>query len=255
MSNKTMPKIVKNLVYSMKKNSSEILIGMGITGMIMSTVMAVRATPKALRSIDEQKKKMGADNLTVKETVVAAWTCYIPAAITGTVSAICIIGAGSINAKRRAALATVYALSESALTDYHDKVVETIGEKKEQYIRDEIAKDRVTKNPVSNNKIIVTEKGNTLCIDAISGRYFKSDIETIRRAENKLNRQMRDELFISLNEFYYEIGLDSIPIGDELGWDIDNGYIDLQFSSQLDANGIPCLVVGYRIAPRYDYRK
>ncbi|MFR8351429.1 MAG: DUF6353 family protein [Blautia obeum] len=44
-------------------------------------------------------------------------------------------------------------------------------------MKDAVAKDKVEKNPVVTREVIITEKGNTLCYDAISGRYFKSDIE------------------------------------------------------------------------------
>lgn len=57
-----------------------------------------------------------------------------------------------------------------------------------------------------------------------------------------------------LNDFYYELGLDGTKMGDMLGWNIDEGYIDLAFSSQLDANGTPCLVIDYQVAPVYDYQ-
>ena len=87
----------------------------------------------------------------------------------------------------------------------------------------------------------------------MSGRYFESDIEKLRKAVNDLNRRMRDEIQITLNEFYYEIGLDSIKIGDSLGWDIDKGYIELEFSSQLDKDGVPCLVIGHYNPPKYLY--
>lgn len=254
MNKKTIPTALRNLQNAAKKHSPEILTGIGIAGMITTTIMAVRATPKALMLIEEKKDELDTDELTAKETVIAAWACYIPAAVTGTVSICCLIGASSVNIRRRAALATAYTLSESALKEYQEKVVETIGEKKEQSIRDAVAKDKIEKNPASNCEVFITEKGNTLCFDAVSGRYFKSDIDKIKKAENELNRRMRDEMYISLNEFYYEIGLDGISIGDELGWNIDNGYIELQFSSQLDDNGTPCLVLGYLVEPRYDYR-
>ena len=64
---------------------------------------------------------------------------------------------------------------------------------------------------------------------------------------------MRDEMYISLNEFYYEIGLNPISIGDDLGWNIDHGYIELSFSSQLTDDGNPCLVIDYQVTPRYEY--
>lgn len=244
--------IAKNVRTAMKKHSPEILTGVGIAGMISTSVLAVRATPKALILINEKKDEDGVDKLTPVETVKVAWPCYIPAAITGALSAACLIGASSVNVRRNAALATAYSLSESALKEYQGKVIETIGEKKEQSVRDAIAKDKIDRDPVSCREVIITEKGNTLCYDTISGRYFKSDIDKLKKAENELNRQMRDDMHISLNEFYYEIGLNPTSIGDDLGWSVDHGYIELKFSSQLADDGNPCLVIDYEVAPRYE---
>lgn len=255
MNKPNLSKIAKGIRMSISKHSPEILTGIGIAGMVTTTVMAVRATPKALILIEDKKAENDVDKLTPVETIKATWTCYIPAAITGCLSIFCLIGASSVNARRNAALATAYTLSESALKEYQGKVIETIGEKKEQFVRDAIAKDRIDKNPVSSREVIITEKGNTLCYDAISGRYFKSDIDKLKKAENELNRRMRDEMYISLNEFYYEIGLNPTKIGDDLGWNIDHGYIELNFSSQLTDDGNPCLVIDYQVAPRYEYNR
>lgn len=251
---KEIAKSFLSLKTAIKKHSPEILTGIGIAGMITTTVMAVRATPKALILIEERKEEIGAEKLEAMDMVKTTWACYIPAAITGTLSVACLIGASSVNARRNAALATAYTLSESALKDYQGKVIEMFGEKKNEAVKDAVAKDKVEKNPVVTREVIITEKGNTLCYDAISGRYFKSDIEKIKKAECELNRQMLDDMCVSLNDFYYEIGLDSVKLGDELGWNVDSGYIDLSFSSQLASDGTPCLVIDYSVAPRYDYR-
>ena len=251
---KEIAKSFLSLKTAIKKHSPEILTGIGIAGMITTTVMAVRATPKALILSEERKEEIGAEKLEAMDMVKTTWACYIPAAITGTLSVACLIGASSVNARRNAALATAYTLSESALKDYQGKVIEMFGEKKNEAVKDAVAKDKVEKNPVVTREVIITEKGNTLCYDAISGRYFKSDIEKIKKAECELNRQMLDDMYVSLNDFYYEIGLDSVKLGDELGWNVDSGYIDLSFSSQLASDGTPCLVIDYSVAPRYDYR-
>lgn len=251
---KEITKSFLSLKTAIKKHSPEILTGIGIAGMITTTVMAVRATPKALILIEERKEEIGAEKLEAMDMVKTTWACYIPAAITGTLSVACLIGASSVNARRNAALATAYTLSESALKDYQGKVIEMFGEKKNEAVKDAVAKDKVEKNPVVTREVIITEKGNMLCYDAISGRYFKSDIEKIKKAECELNRQMLDDMYVSLNDFYYEIGLDSVKLGDELGWNVDSGYIDLSFSSQLASDGTPCLVIDYSVAPRYDYR-
>jgi hypothetical protein len=247
-------KICKNLKTATVKHSPEILTGIGIAGMITTTIMAVKATPKALRLLEDEKNRQNVDKLEPVDAVKTTWKCYIPAAVTGTVSVACLIGASSVNTKRNAALTAAYTLSESTLRDYQKKVVETIGEKKEQTVRDAVAKERLEKSPVENTEVIITAKGETLCFDVVSGRYFKSDIDKLKRAANELNRRMRDEMFISLNDFYYEIGLEQVKLGDDLGWNIEDGYIDLYFSSQLATDGTPCLVVDYGYGPRYDFR-
>lgn len=265
--NKNVTNFAKGVRNTLVKHSPGILTGLGIAGMVTSTVMAVKATPKALMLIEEEKKRQNEElereactneiepieKLKVKDAVKVAWKCYIPAAATAVVSAACLIGANTVNVRRNAALAAAYTLSENALKEYQEKVVETIGEKKEKTVRDAIAKDRVEKNPVENSEVIITGKGDTLCLDLLSGRYFKSDIEKLRKAENELNRRMKYENYISLNELYAEIGLSQTRLGDKLGWNIDKGYIEMYFSSQLGADGTPCLVLDFDKAPTYDF--
>lgn len=234
--------------------SSEILVATGIVGMLTTTVIAVRATPKALRLIEEAKEEKG-EELTKLETVKAAAKVYIAPTITAVTSTACIIGASKINRRRNAALATAYAISEAALNEYKDKVIATIGEKKESEIQDAIAKDHINRNPVNQNEVIITEKGNTLCYDITSGRYFKSDIDKIKTAIHELNFQMVDDMYVSLNDFYSAIGLRSTSIGDDMGWNISNGPIKPRFSSQLSEDGTPCLVIKYNIAPMYNYNR
>lgn len=241
------------LKVSIAKHSPEILTGIGIAGMITTTILAVKATPKAIALIESKKYDEKTEELPKLETVKTVWKCYIPAVATGCLSVVCLIGANSVNLRRNAALAAAYSLSESTLKEYQQKVIETVGERKEQAVRDAIAKDKITDNPPASNQIIFTDKGNTLCYDACSDRYFKSDIDKLKKAENELNRRMRDEMYISLNEFYMEIGINPIEIGNDLGWNIDQGYIEMDFSSQLTDDGIPCLVISYRVAPKYDF--
>ena len=234
------------------KHSPEILTGIGVTGMITSTVLAVKATPKALYLLEEAKDIKGA-NLTTIETVKAAWKPYVPALVTGMASATCIIGASAVNAKRNAALATAYAISERALVTYKDKVIETFGERKEKEVREKIAQDQVNNKPVSDAQVFITPKGNTLCMDSITRRYFRSDIDVIKKSVNELNRQILTQNYISLNEFYGMIGLEGIPNGYRLGWNVDDGMIDVDFSACIADNDEPCIVIDYSVSPKYDY--
>lgn len=249
--------LLNNVRTSLKENAPTITVALGITGMITTTVLAVKATPKALQLIEEAKKAKHTDKLTVIDTVKATWKCYVPAVLLGGASVGCLIWGNSENTRRNAALATAYKVSETALTEYRAKVVETLGEKKEQHIRDELDKDRLEKNPVSKNDVIVTGKGNTLFYDYNSDRYFYSDIDRVNRVVNELNRRMVTgmEMYVSLADFYDEIGLDRTPTSEDLGWTVDKGLIDVEFGSQIAKDGRPCVVLHHRNAPQYGYWK
>lgn len=255
MNKPNMAALFKNVKTTMSKHSPEILTGLGIAGMITTTVLAVKATPKALELIaeaEDEKIDNGYDErLTKVEVIKATWKLYIPAAVTGVTSIACLIGASSVNAKRNAALMTAYNLSTAAMAEYKEKVLETIGEKKEQIIRNKIAEDRINKEPVNQSAIIVSGKGTTRCFDTLTKRRFTSDIEAINKIVNELNRKMiNGQDYISLNEFYWELGLDSCDVGDELGWNVTSGLINLDFSAQLDTDGVPCIVIDYVVVPK-----
>lgn len=248
---------------SLRKNSPIILTGLGVAGIITTAAMAVKATPKAISLLDEKLKEETNDKnfsddrpsvfdyYTKKEIVKTVWKRYIPATIMGGITAICIIGANKVNLKRNAALASLYSITEKGLKEYQAKVVKTIGENKEKKIRDEVAKEKLNKNPISSSEIIITGKGETLCYDALSGRYFKNDIENIRKIMNRLNRDMLSEMFMSLNDVYYELNLQSIKLGDIVGWHVDGGLIEPEFSSHIAEDGTPCLVLDFNVEPRY----
>lgn len=266
MNKPNLSQIAKSIRTTLTQHSPEILTGIGIASMVTTTILAVRATPTAL-SILEDAASENEDWVDIKpaitdlpkifpmkEVFVLTWKCYIPAAVSFATGVGCLIGASSVNVRRNAALATAYTLSETALKEYKEKVIETIGEKKEQVVRDSIAKDHIEKNPIGKNEIIVTGKGSTRCYDCISGRYFESDIDRLRKAENELNRQILVDMYASLNDFYDLIGLSPISMGEDLGWNIDK-QPELYFSAQLSDDEEPCLVVNYSVAPRYEYYK
>lgn len=255
MSKEGLKRTIKSAGRVLTKYSPGILTGIGITGMIGATFMAVKATPKALYLIETKKEEAEVEELTPVETIKTCWTCYIPATLTTVLSAVCLIGASTVSAKRNAALATAYSISEAALREYQEKVVEVIGEKKEKVVRDAVAKDQIERDPVTKSEVVIIDSNsNTLCYEPLSGRYFKSTIDKIKKAEIKLDRQMIQEMYVSLNDFYWEIGLDGTDLGDKMGWNLSKGYMDLSFSSQLADDGTPCAVIVYGIPPVYDYQ-
>lgn len=247
--------VITTIGSGLSKRSPEILVGLGIAGMVTGTIMAVKATPKALvlmeeinNTVSKEDKKERGKAITTKVGKV-----YLPALGVEMLSIACIIGGTSVNLRRSAMLATAYSLSESTLREYQSKVIEEIGENKEKHIRDEIVKDKIQKNPVSNNEVFITSIGNQLCYDLFSGRYFTSDIEKLRSIQNNLNERLMQEMYLSLNELYYELGLRCTEQGNELGFNMNDGLIKFDFSAQLADDGRPCIVLGYHVGPRYKY--
>lgn len=236
------------------RNSPSILTGLGIGLGVASTVLAVGATPKAVRLLETKKKEDRKEKLTVIETVKTAGTCYIPAVLAAAGSVYCIVSASAKFSKRNAILATAYALSERDLREYRDKVKETVGEKKEKEIRGKIVKDHILNNPAEPNRILTPGGGKTLCYDNWTGRYFMSDMETLRKCENDLNSRIIKEQFVSLNELYDSLDLEPIKMGEDFGWNFDGLHdqlIHFSYFSQLDRDGNPCLVLDYDAEP-YD---
>lgn len=234
-------------------NSPVILTGMGLAGMVTTVVLGIKATPKAEKIIKCEESQLERP-LTNVEIVKHTWKCYIPTVAMGAASAACIIGGQSVSLRRNAALAGLYAFTDNTLKEYQDKVIETVGEKKNADILDGMAKDIVDQNPV-NELNVIRAGGDHLCYDPLTGRYFRSDIELINRAVNNLNKCLIDDRYETLNDFYYLLGLPEVDsiVGEDLGWNTDK-LLDLGFSSQLASNGEPCIVLRYDVAPKFDYQ-
>ena len=261
MNSKALAGVARNVRMSLSKHSPEILIGLGVTGMVTTTVLAVKATPKALQLMEKRKRELEVEKLTPIETVKTTWKCYVPAAISGATSIACIVGSNSVNARRNAALATAYKISESAFTEYRNAVVETVGEKKERIVHDKLATKHISENPINRTEVIVTGKGKTLFLDPLSHRYFYTSVQKIDDAINKLNYEINTAAFmtdgVTLNMFYDEIGLPGTMTGDNLGWNLNTGLIAWHKGSDIvpegeEHEGEPCIVIEFTNPPRYD---
>ena len=172
-----------------KQHTPEILAGIGIGGFVTTAVLAVKATPEAINRIEEKKEELNVDKLTPVQTIKATWQPYAPAVITGVSSTLCIIGSVSTSLRRSAAFATAYELSKTAFDEYRAKVIDTIGEKKEQKIQDAILQDHVDDNPPVQNINIIAPgddgKFRSLYLETVSNQYFLSTNEDVKYAINK----------------------------------------------------------------------
>ena len=252
-------KIAKNVGRTLSDNSPVILTSMAVAGTLGSTILAAKGGMQAQKELDvllEEVEEGRADEelLTFKGQVKTTWKFYIPAGLMAGATVACVIGANSVSTRRNAAIMSAYSLTDKAFQEYKEKVVEQIGEKKEQVVRDEIAKDRLEANPVSDPSTVVIHGEKTLCYDGVTGRYFESDMQTLRKAVNDINEKCINEVYASQNDFYRLIGLDPIAIGEEIGWRSDH-LLDISYSSHLTGDGVPCLSLDYLVGPIRGYYK
>lgn len=207
-----------------------------------------KASFKAAEIIREMESQSYDDGhtdppLTAKERVQLVWPEYIPAAGTLVLSVGCIVSAHRVSSRRAAAIAAAYSISERAFVEYREKVVERIGQRKEREVRDDILQDRLKEQPVSK-EVVILGGGDVLCYDAYSGRYFTSNMENIKKAQNDFNYSIINDGFASLTEFYDKLGLPKTSHSDDVGWNTDR-MVDLAITTALSDDGRPCLSIDF----------
>jgi hypothetical protein len=228
-------------------NSPAILTAIGVTGTLTTAYLTGKATIKAASILAEKSP-----NLEFKEKAELVWKQYIPAVGTAVVTIACIVTANRIGTRRIAALATAYNLAEKAALQYKDKVVETIGKKKEENIRAAMAQDEVDRHPISRETVFIENGGGDLFRDSWSGRYFNSTKVALEKAMNAINYQLTHEYSASLSDFYDLVGLDRTEESDMIGWNSDC-HLELQFDWASSADDRPCGVLRFRTVPYRGY--
>lgn len=223
-----------------KENSPAILTGIGVSGTVTTAYFAGVASYRAARRLSEGPPT---ENLTKKEVFLEVWDLYIPAAVSGIVTVGCVLGANHISSKKTAAAYSVLAVTEKVFEEYRGKVVERLGENKEQTIRDEIAQARVAENPPGGN-LIVAHPDGVVCCELMTGRYFIGDMEKLRQAVNEINAKLLREDHCVVGEFYYVLGLPQTSNSGRLGWTSDK-LMELEFSTTLTEDNKPCLAFDY----------
>ncbi|WP_204791884.1 DUF6353 family protein, partial [Oscillibacter sp. CU971] len=152
-------KALHRVGFQLQKKSPEILVGVGILGAVVSTVLACKATTKAGKVIDEAKKSIdtihqanerGVTNagesysdqdckkdltVTYAQTGIKLAKLYGPAVVLGVASAASILASHNIMKKRNVAIAAAYAAVDKSFKDYRGLVLERFGEQVEKELR------------------------------------------------------------------------------------------------------------------------
>ncbi len=253
---------VHRVRFILNENSTTILTGVGVSGTIATAYLTGRASFKAANLItsetvilqEEAPNGDGFLELTKTSKVKLVWSLYLPPVGVGVLTITSIVMANKISSKQIAALTVASGISERAFQEYKAKVVEKLGERQDRAVRDEIAQDRVSNQPIGSREIILAGTGEVLCYDMTTGRYFQSTIEEIKKAENKVNHDVLHYNSVSLSEFYDEIGLPPTSYTDQVGWNMDNP-IEVVFSTTMSSDQRPCIAIDFMKQPISGYDK
>lgn len=244
--------IAGKLVHIVEDNSTTILTGIGVAGAITTGVLAGRAGFKAANMLRDEWEDPS--TVAFSEKLKQVGPEFIPAIGVGALTVAAILYSRKLSAKETAAMATAYAMSDKTFQEYKDKVQEKLGQKREEAIRDEVAQDRINRNPPDNHTIIITGGGDVLCYDVVTDRYFNSTVENIKRAENHVNGEIATHDAVPMSRFYDAIGLRPTPYTEEVGWNIDN-RCEVQFSTVLSPDQRPCVSIDFARYPKSDFDK
>ena len=240
-----------------KANAPAILTASACVGTIATAVLTAKSTTLAIEKIADycEANLRSPEDLSWKEKFSVSYRVYIPPAIAGVCTLVSIISANRIQYARGAAFALAYSGSEAAFRRYREAVSDVVKPKDVQKITSRVAEKSVQEasKPIPGT-VLVAASGDVLCYDVFSGRYFKSNIETIRRVENNINGQLNAECYASLNEFYAGLGLPPIAAGELVGWSVPNS-LSVEFGSQLTEKGEPVLTVDFLVSPKENYFK
>lgn len=238
--------------YFLKKNSTNILTVVGATGVVATSVLAVKATPKALILLEEAKNEKGSE-LTPIEVVKAAWKPYIPAAIVGTSTIACIFSINYLSTKNQASLMSAYALLDSSFKEYRAKVNDVYGEDADDKVKQEIMESNY-------DEAMRLSEDKQLFFDYHSLHFFEATMDHVLRAESAFLELIQERGYACINEYYDLLGIPHIPEGYQLGW-FDSEKIDpygceeleFDYSKRTRDDGVECWIIDMNLPPTVDY--
>jgi len=205
------------------KRSPSILFGSGIFGFVAAVVMSAKATPKAMRILDEQSHGVEMNSRhedylkpypSKLDKIRAIAPVYIPTAGVVLLSTGMLLASDRMIRNRYASLLAIYSITERAMREWESATTDNVTKKKLQTIKSEVmAPD--SEIPLEEDFV----DGNRLFWDAFSGRFFYAQsVDTVRRIFSDINLEMVHANFVPLNSFYEDLNLDPVGFGYDNGW-------------------------------------
>ena len=253
-----MVKVYNKSEMKVRKYSPEILAGVGVVGVIASTVMACKATTKLNDILAESKEQLEqiktvavdpayADKyteddakkdttITYVQTGVKVAKLYAPSVILCTSSLGCLLASNNILRKRNAALSAAYMTVDKSFKEYRRRVAERFGDEVEKEIRYNIkAKEIVTVDEEGNEvkeTVKVMEGADNPTTYSDYARFFDEscpawqndpeyNLTFLRAQQQYANDLLKAQGRLFLNDVYKMLGIDITKAGQVVGWIYD----------------------------------
>lgn len=228
------------------KHSGAILTGITIAGTITAVVFATKAGPE-VKDILEDKEMEN------KDKVIGVAKKMAPAATCAAVSIAAVCLSKKIADDKLTAAYTALTASREMYSAYEGSAKSILGAEKEKEIHDAAAKkifSEACSEGAVENEVTITGNGNVLVYDPFTSRKFRCDANYISKCVNELNFEMQSSMYVTLSELYDKLGLKGGFLAEDVGWEVENGPIDLNFTSFVTDTGEPCLVMDFYNRPR-----
>lgn len=253
---------ISKIGFKVRKHSPEILVIAGTVGVVVSAVMACKATTKVQDILDETKETVDtvhkcAEDETLKEeyteedvkkdlaivymrTGVKLVKLYAPSVILGAASLTAILASNNILKKRNAALAAAYAAVDKGFKEYRSRVIDRFGEEVDKELKYNIKAKKVEEEVTDpetgkTKKVKKTEKVSKLdtCspyakfFDASSREWEKDpeyNLMFLRAQQQYANDLLRSRGHLFLNEVYDMLDIQRTKEGQIVGWVYDEEH-------------------------------
>ena len=241
-----------------EKHSPEILMGVGVVGVVTGTVMACRATLKLNDILEEaqetrDKIKEVASNPNYEDkyteedakkdlavnciqTGVKVAKLYAPAVAVGVAGVGCVLASHDIMKKRNVALSAAYLTVDKSFKEYKQRVVDRFGEEVEKEIRYGIKAEEIveTVTDEEGNETTITETVKTMNPTLYSdyARFFDEaspcwqndpeyNLMFLKAQQQYANDLLRAKGRLFLNDVYEMLGIEKTKAGQIVGWVYD----------------------------------
>lgn len=261
-----------------KKHSPEMLLCAGIVGIIAGTVMACKATPKAVQIMEESTKTLETIKEVQKTTDEETYTpqdfrkdialtyiqtagklvkTYGPALLLLGTGIGCVCGSHHILNKRNAALTAAYTLANQGYSEYRKRVIEKFGEEVDQQLKYNLVEEETEETVTDEKGKEKTKKEKkTVVNDVKAGPYAKffdsasrcwvddaeQNLMFLKITEADMNERLKRNKVVFLNEVLDQLDIPRIQAGQVVGWVYkdESTYIDFGVFSKGNRRAVNC---------------